>query len=116
MWSYPEKYTGSLQSIEQVCTVIIEPIVHKWNMNRPHDVDIDIWRKGQLELYIERNPDHKPKAVLEWIRAQSPNPWPTCTAKDISRLSVLIRKSWRPRKSETHRWDYRLPPGINIKD
>ena len=92
-WSYPLSYTGSIARLEQVLSVNIEPVILFWNFKRPHGAQLDVWRKKQLRRYIERFPHHKPKAVIKWIKSQSPNPWPGCTAKDISRMAISIRKS-----------------------
>ena len=37
------------------------------------------------------NPTDKPKVVLRWIQAQSPNPWPSCDTNKLGKLMRRIR-------------------------
>ena len=83
-------------------------------MKKPYNVDVDVWRKSQLSRYIENFPHQKPRSVKKWIDSHHPNPWPTCTTKELSRIAMSIKKSWKPVKSNLYRWNYSMPRSTNI--
>lgn len=100
----------------QMNAVDIPPVLFEWDMRKPFDIDDNEWRKVQLTRYIERFPSDKPKSVIAWIRSQSPNPWPNCTTKDISRIAISIKKSWSAAKREYHMWNHVIPAGTSAKE
>ena len=94
----------------------IPPVLLEWDTRKPLGVGDNEWRKSQLTRYIERYPNDKPKAVIAWIRSQSPNPWPDCTAKEISRIGISIKNSWASVKRDAHVWNHRIPAGTSSKE
>ena len=53
--------------IGHVSYINIEPVLVEWNIKRPYNADVDVWRKDQVKRYVELFPNNKPKAVLEWL-------------------------------------------------
>ena len=113
-WKYPADFAGHIGIAEKVSTVTIETVSFLWDMKRPYNVEVEAWRKVQMRRFVKRFPHHKQKTVLEWIKSQTPNPWPSCTPKDISYVTISIIKSWEAVKTHQHYWNYSKPVGITV--
>ena len=92
-WRYPTTYHGIISKTRQVLTTNIKPKFLIWDTKVPPGVTVHDWRRFQLRRYIECYPEHKPKNIIVWIKAQKTNPWPKCTTKEISRLLNVSTRS-----------------------
>lgn len=73
----------------------VEPLLVKWNMKKPPDVDVKKWRRVQLGRYLDVFPAHKPKDVLKQLEMHKTNPQPGCTTHQLSQQLLDIKKKWR---------------------
>ena len=71
-------------------TFDVEPMLVKWNMNKPPDVHVKKWRRIQLSRYLEVFPAHKPKEVLKQLERHTINLQPDCTTHKLSQQLVCI--------------------------
>ena len=98
-------------------------MVYQWDRAKPDTVNERTWRRQQIEKYIFENSNQKPQDVLNWIRSQNPNPWPSCDSnrlwkiirrirkKNLSLWSMVLNTVFQPLMIK---WDLRLPEGTNI--
>ena len=70
-----------------------EPPSFRWEIEKPRNVDIHCWRRTQLTRYVNKYPSHKPKKILDQLEKHSPNPWPECNTKKLSRLINIVKKT-----------------------
>ena len=61
-------------------------------MVKPEQMNEKTQRRQQIEKYLEKNPEHKPKDLLDWLKSQDPNPWPTCSINGLGKIMRRIRK------------------------
>ena len=71
----------------------VDPLLVKWDMKKPPDVDVKKWRRVQLGRYLDVFPAHKPKDVLKQLEMHKTNPQPGCTTHQLSQQLLDIKKN-----------------------
>ena len=110
-----------------------EPPSFRWEIEKPRNVDIHCWRRTQLTRYVNKYPSHKPKKILDQLEKHSPNPWPECNTKKLSRLINIVKRTRTLAtcgsvkiSSSSHllvtdiqpkslQWDSNMPSDLNVR-
>ena len=64
-----------------------------WDRAKAEDVNVKTWRPLQIEQYIKIHPNHEPRDVLDWLKSQNPNPWPTCDPNNLGKIIRRVRNT-----------------------
>ena len=68
-------------------------MVYHWDRDKPESINDKTWRRKQIEKYLDYHPYCKPKDVVDWLEAQTPNPWPSCDTNSLGKIMRRLRKS-----------------------
>ena len=64
---------------------------NKWDICKPVGTSETAWRRQQIANYLLQYPNSKPRHVIDWIKSQAPNPWPSCNSNALGKIMGRLR-------------------------